>query len=70
VNGTDDRQRRQPSIIVQTTWRPGIRTPAWDALWRQIFADLGDVLDEPLTDDEVDGFDVGLPAVTSHDHEV
>ncbi len=35
--------------------------PAWDALWRQIIADLGDVLGQPSIDDSTEGSDRADP---------
>jgi hypothetical protein len=49
---------RQSSIDIQVAWRRGVRTPAWDALWRQIVADLSDAPDQPLTEG---GFDNSVP---------
>jgi len=55
VNERSNPPGRQSSIDVQVAWRPGARTPAWDALWRQIVADLSDVLDQPPVDSGSEG---------------
>lgn len=66
----DDHPGIQPSIEIRTDWRPGTRTPLWDALWRQIFADLGDDLDQPASDDEVDASGCRLPMAEPGQDEV
>lgn len=57
-------------IKVQVVWRTGARTAAWDALWRQIIADLGAVLDQPPVNDEPEGSDLTPPPATSNEDEV
>jgi hypothetical protein len=52
VNERDDHPGRQPHIKVEAAWRSGPRSPAWDALWRQIRADLGDAFDSESIDNE------------------
>ena len=43
---------RGDGLIVRTHWSAGLRTPAWDRLWRAILSDLGprpsDGLDEQI----------------------
>jgi hypothetical protein len=63
VNGRGNHPGKQPSIEIHAIWRLGARTPTWEALWRQIFADLGDVLDQPSPDYEDNG--TGLPTLTA-----
>ena len=43
---------KQSSIEMQAAWSPGTRTPAWDALWRQIMADLAEDNDQSSIDSE------------------
>ena len=64
MNKRSDTSGKQPTIEIQATWRPGTRTPAWNDLWRQIMADLGDVLDQPFTDDVTEGSDRTGPPTT------
>jgi hypothetical protein len=32
---------RSDGLIVRSHWSAGLRTPAWDRLWRAILSDLG-----------------------------
>jgi hypothetical protein len=54
VNRRDDHDGRHSRVEVRAAWRSGVRTPAWGALWRQIFADLEGTLNQPALDDEAD----------------
>jgi hypothetical protein len=70
VSQRDDQRDNHSSINVETRWCLGTRTPVWDALWRQIFADLGDDLDQPASDDEVSTAGCRLPTAEPGQDEV
>jgi hypothetical protein len=58
-----ERRGGRYAIQVGATWLPGGRTSAWDALWRQIFADLEDTADKSSLGNEAD--DRELPNLTA-----
>jgi hypothetical protein len=70
VSRRDQCHDGQSSIEVQANWHPGARTPAWAALWRQIFADLGDIFDQTVSDDEVNAAGDHLPMAEPDQDEV
>jgi hypothetical protein len=70
VSRRDDHPGNQSSIEIRADWRPSTRTPVWDALWRQIFADLGDDLDQSASDDEVSAAGCRLPTAEPGQDEV
>jgi hypothetical protein len=70
VSRRDDHPGIQPSIEIRTDWRPGTRTSVWDALWRQIFAELGDDPDQESGDDEVRAAECRLPTAEPDQDEV
>lgn len=38
-------RRSLEPLAVETDWSSGLRTPSWDELWRQIFADIADEIE-------------------------
>ena len=66
----DDTPSKQSSIKMQAAWRPGDRTPAWDALWRQIIADVEETLDRSSSDGEAEDSGPTVPPAAPSTGEV
>ena len=46
MNTSNDSSGTRDYIEIQAAWQPGTRTVAWQALWRQIIADISDKIRE------------------------